>query len=123
MTLKAYIWLLRLLSLISLAAWILVINYLDPNASGTPGRLLFYSTLGIFLSGLFGLFLLFIRRKTLGEETVRENVGLSLRQGILLSLLIICLLILQSLRMLVWWDGLLVVAGVFLIELYFLSKN
>jgi hypothetical protein len=100
-----------------------VISYLDPDVSGIPGKILFYSTLGIFLSGLFGLFLLFVRRKTLGEEVVKQNVGLSLRQGILLSILVISLFILQSFRMLLWWDGLLVVAGIFLVELYFLSRN
>ena len=57
------------------------------------------------------------------DEMHIANVALSFRQGILLALLAVGLLILQSFRMLVWWDALLVVAGVFLIELYFLSKN
>jgi len=48
---------------------------------------------------------------------------LSLRQGMLLSLLACGLLFLQSFRILVWWDGLLLLAGIFLIELYFLNKN
>jgi hypothetical protein len=67
--------------------------------------------------------MLFIRRKTLGEEAAQSNAGLSLRQGILLAILVIALLVLQSFRMLVWWDGLLVLAGVILIELYFLSRG
>jgi len=56
-------------------------------------------------------------------ELVGENIILSLRQGILLALLATSLLVLQGLRMLLWWDGLLIVAGIFLIELYFLSDR
>ncbi len=57
------------------------------------------------------------------SETAFYNVGLSFRQGVLLSMLCVGLLILQGLRMLVWWDGLLLVGGVFLIEFYFLSRT
>jgi hypothetical protein len=123
MTLKAYIWAMRLLVLVSFAALLAVLTYVDPEASGMPGKLIFYVVLGFFLSGFLGLFMLFIRRKTLGEEAAQSNAGLSLRQGILLAILVIALLVLQSFRMLVWWDGLLVLAGVILIELYFLSRG
>ena len=123
MTLKAYIWAMRLLVLISFMALIAVLIYVDPEASGLPGKLVFYTALGSFLSGFLSLFMLFVRRKTLGEESAENNAGLSLRQGILLAILVIALLVLQSFRMLVWWDGLLVVAGIFLIELYFLSRG
>ncbi|MCX6763190.1 MAG: hypothetical protein NTZ97_00430 [Candidatus Moranbacteria bacterium] len=57
------------------------------------------------------------------KDTAISNVSLSLRQGILLALLAVGLLALQSFRMLVWWDGLFLLAGIFLIELYFLSRN
>jgi hypothetical protein len=123
MTLKAYIWTWRLLSLLSLAALILVINYTGPDDYGVMGKIVFYAVLGLFLTGFFSLIMLFIRRKTLGEEAAGKNARLSMRQGMLLGILAVALLVLQSFRMLVWWDGLLVVAGVFLVELYFLSRN
>jgi hypothetical protein len=59
----------------------------------------------------------------LGKESVAINIGLSLRQGFLLAILTLGILILQGMRVLVWWDGLLLVAGIFLMELYFLSKE
>jgi hypothetical protein len=123
MTLKAYIWVMRLFSLVSLIVFGLVLAYVDPEASALPGKLIFYFSLLLFLSSFLSLFLLFVRRKTLGEESAMDSSGLSLRQGILLAVLVISLLILQSFRMLIWWDSLLVVAGIFLIELYFLSRN
>jgi len=84
---------------------------------------LFYLAVFFVLSGIFNLILLFIRRIFLGHEMAVENIELSFRQGILLAIIAIGILILQSYQMLVWWDALLVVAGVFLIELYFLSRD
>lgn len=123
MSLKAYIWGTRFVIFASLTALGLVVFYLDPDSVGYSGLAIFYFILFFALSGIFNLFLLYIRRKTMKDEMHIANVALSFRQGILLALLAVGLLILQSFRMLVWWDALLVVAGVFLIELYFLSKN
>lgn len=123
MTLKSYIWGMRLLTLISLSALGFVVFYVDPENSGIFGKIIFYFVLFFSLSGLINLFLIFTRRKIMGSETALATIGLSFRQAILLSLLTIALLILQSMRALVWWDGLLLVAGIFLVELYFLSRN
>lgn len=123
MSLKAYTRILTVLVLLTFAAFLLVINYIDPDTWGQQGKVIFYASLGLFLGSFFSLFLLFIRKKTLGEEAARDNAGLSIRQGILLALLAVGLLIFQSFRILVWWDGLLLVAGIFLLELYFLSRN
>ena len=59
----------------------------------------------------------------LGKESTAVNIGLSFRQGFLLAVLALGVLILQGMRLLVWWDGLLLVVGIFLVELYFLSKE
>jgi len=75
------------------------------------------------LSGIFNLFLLRLRKKSVNAEAAHYIIGLSFRQGILLACFAIGLLILQSLRILIWWDGLLLLAGIFIIELYFVSKD
>lgn len=123
MTLKAYILGMRFITLFSLIALGAVIFYIDPENSGAIGIVLFYLVVFFVLSGIFNLFLLFIRRKLLGNELAAESIGLSFRQGILLSILVLGIMALQSYQILIWWDALLVVAGVFLIELYFLSRN
>lgn len=124
MTIRAYIWTARLLSLLSLIILILIVNYISPDDYGWQGKAAFYLIFGIFSASFSSLLLITLRRKTLGQGEMEEkNVRLSLRQGTLLSILAIALLILQSFRMLVWWDGLLVVCGVFLVELYFLSRQ
>jgi len=123
MTLKAYIWGIRFVTLLSFVAFIFVVNYVDPDSAGLAGKLLFYLSLFFALSGAFNLLLLRLRRKSVNIETAHSNVGLSFRQGILLSCFAIGLLILQSFRVLIWWDGLLLLAGIFIIELYFVSKS
>ncbi|PIP28263.1 MAG: hypothetical protein COX29_02065 [Candidatus Moranbacteria bacterium CG23_combo_of_CG06-09_8_20_14_all_35_22] len=123
MTLKSYIWGMRFITLFSFFSLGAVIFYVDPENSGMIGIFLFYLAVFFVLSGIFNLILLFIRRIFLGHEMAVENIELSFRQGILLAIIAIGILILQSYQMLVWWDALLVVAGVFLIELYFLSRD
>jgi len=123
MTLRTYVWGICIIVLFSFVALLGVIIYIDPDKSGLAGKAVFYAVLLFFLSGFLNLFLLWLRKKMLGRESAAINIGLSFRQGFLLALLTLGILILQGMRMLVWWDGLLLVAGIFLIELYFLSKE
>jgi hypothetical protein len=122
MTLKSYLWGMRFSALLSFVAFGLVAGYTDPQSGGLMGTFFFYGTFFLFLSSLFVLMLSWVRRKMGKNESVLSDLGVSFRQGILLSLLVIALLILQSFRFLTWWDGLLAVAGIFLIELYFLTR-
>jgi hypothetical protein len=123
MSLRTYIWGIRIITLISLGACIFVIKSVDPDISGLIGKIIFYLSVFFFLSGLFNLILLGLRKKSIVIENVSANISLSFRQGILLALFCIGLLILQSFRMLVWWDGLLLLLGIFIIELYFVSRE
>ena len=123
MTLRSYIW--GMLFLILLFAGILgaVVFFIDPDSSGFLGMFLFYSTIFFVFSGIFNLFLLFWRKKFLDEKSLANSVGLNFRQGILLAILFLGILIFQGLRILVWWDVLFLIAGVFLLELFFLSRE
>ena len=125
MTLGSYIWGIRLVTILSLAAFIFVVKVVDPDMTGIPGKAIFYLSLFFFLSGASNLFLLWLRRKfsLKNAETASFNIGLSFRQGNMLSLFCVILLIMQSFRVLVWWDGLLLLAGMLLVELYFLSRD
>ena len=122
MTLKFYLWGVRLSALLALAVWGAVVILIDPQDSGIFGQVVFYLSLFIALSGIFILFLTWLRRVAISEETPFIYIGMSFRQGMLLAILTIILLILQNFRVLTWWDGLLTTAAVFLVELYFLSR-
>lgn len=121
MTLKSYLWGMRVSLILSLAAWGIVVYYVDPEHSGKIGYLLFYLTLFLFLSALFILILVPAKRMARSEISSGQ-ISASFRQGIILSLLVVFLLFLQSFRALTWWDGLLAVAGALLLELFFLSR-
>src|SRR4030042_6222257 len=122
MTLGLYLWGVRISALLALAAWGAVVMLINPQESGMFGQTVFYLSLFFALSGIFILFLAWLRKITSGGEMPFIYVGMSFRQGILLAALAIILLMLQSFKALTWWDGLLAVAAVFLAELYFLSR-
>lgn len=119
---KGYLWILRIITLLSFGFLVFIIVRVDPDGSSFS-KIYFYASLFFFLAGFFNLFLLRLRKGIMHGELVYENAILSFRQGTLLAILAIILLIFQGLRMLIWWDGLLIVAGIFLIEFYFLSRE
>ncbi len=119
---RGYLWFMRIIGILSLSALVFIITKSEPER-GVWVEIFLYIAFFLFLSSSFNLFLLRLRRRMMRGELVGENIILSLRQGILLALLATSLLVLQGLRMLLWWDGLLIVAGIFLIELYFLSDR
>jgi hypothetical protein len=115
---------MRVATAASFAAWILVLKQIDPEKSGIAGQLLFYASTFLFCAGLGILFFTWLRRKVGGnDETAFAHLGVSFRQGILVALLVVILLIFQQYRILAWWDGALAVAGIFLVELYFLTRR
>ena len=122
MSLRAYLWGLKLSTFLALIGWGLIVFYVDPERSGLAGQALFYASLFLVLTGIFATFLVLIRKQKVEGEEQLFHIGMSLRQGLFLALLAIILLLMQHFRVLIWWDGLLVVAGVLLLELYFLSR-
>jgi hypothetical protein len=123
MTLKSYIWGMRIVTLFSVMALILVVIYVDPESAGFLGKAIFFLLLFLILNGLFNLFFIRLRKNMINRETGLPNVTMSFRQAMLLALFTVGLLIMQGFRVLIWWDGLLLLAGIFIIELYFLSRN
>ena len=119
---KGYLWILRIFSLLTLIILGFIVIYVDPEKEAWSKGVL-YVVLFIFFTLLFNLMFLRLRMRHMQGVLATKNVSLSFRQGMLLSILAVSLLALQSFRMLVWWDGLLVAGGIFLIEFYFLSKE
>ena len=123
MTLRSYIWGMRIAVLFSIIALGLAVNYVDPESSGVPGKALFFLILFFALSGIFNLILLRLRKKITTTENAFDNINLSFRQGILLAVFFTGILVLQGQKILIWWSALLLLAGVFLIELFFITRK
>lgn len=107
----------------ALGAWVFVIFYIDPEDSGMVGKIFFYSSLFLFMSGLWITIFIWIRKRFLGEDAAIKNIGLSFRQGILISIFIVAVVALLGMNYLLWWNVLLILAGIFLLEFYFLSRD
>lgn len=122
MTIRAYLWGMRFCTLTALVSLGFAVFHVDPKRDGIVGQLLFYISLLFSITGIATLFLFWLRRTFSKNEAVYANVGVNLRQGALVALAVCALLLLQSFRLLVWWDGGIIVAGVLLIELWFLSR-
>ena len=122
MTIRAYLWGMRFSTLAALAAMGLVVKYINPTRDGLLGKGLFYASLYFTVTGIATLFLFWLRRTFSKGRAIQESVGVSFRQGALVAFAVCALLLLQSFRLLVWWDGGIVVAGVLLVELWFLSR-
>jgi hypothetical protein len=122
MTIRAYLWGMRMSTLVAMICFGLVTCYVDPVKDGLLGQVLFYVSLFFSVTGLSILFLFWLRRLFSKNETAYLNVGISFRQGLLVALAITAMFILQSLKLLIWWDAGLVIVAALLVELWFLSK-
>lgn len=122
MTLQKYLLGIAVSTVFCLAAFVLVVLYVDPAEGGVPGLLGFYASLGFGLVGLFTLAGFYIRLWSSRNEVVYAHVAPSFRQGIFLSILVIGCMILQSFRLLTWWDGTLFALSIILLEVFFMSR-
>ncbi len=122
MTIKSYLWGMRLSTLIALFSLILVILYVDPYKDVYLAQILFFVCLFFSASGMATLALFWLRRRTLNNEAVLEMVGISFREGIIIAATVCVSLFLHSIQMLTWWMFFVVLAASLLAELWFLSS-
>ncbi|MFZ2154485.1 MAG: hypothetical protein WAV16_04635 [Candidatus Moraniibacteriota bacterium] len=123
MSLKMYIWSLFFSTLLALAVWFFVLFNIDPYESGLLGQIFFFLSLELFLTGVLVSILVLLRAKFLGEDVSIERIGMSFRQGLLISVTFVLAIAINTWGYFTWWIGLLLLAGMFLVELYFLSKE
>jgi hypothetical protein len=122
MSLKGYLNILFLVTLLSIVAFVMVLIYVDPDTTGTIGFFLFYTTLFFSLVGIFTIIGFRLRQIFLNNELLYSLIGLSFRQSIWLSLIIVGLLFMQGLSILSLWIGIFYVISIFLLEVYFLAE-
>ena len=107
----------RFFTFLSFGTWMGVFFSVDPDSAGMPGVALFLGTLFSFLAGLFTLVLISLSRRFLGDASAAAGFGVSFRQGFLLALFAVSMLVLARAGYLSWWNGLLFFVAVLLIEL------
>ncbi len=129
---RFFLWGMRILAIVSFLLMILMLIFLSPYSDPYTFResvsiniLIFEISLFFSLVAGFSLLLFWIRTLKLAGLKGRELdvfAGVSFRQGFLLALAVLILLIMQSFQVLVWWDGLLAIGAVIMVELYFLAR-
>jgi hypothetical protein len=135
MSQRAIQWILRVILLLSLAGLVFVLFNISPyqeqdsEAKISTNIIIFFSFFFLFWFSFFSLFLFSLKKRFLqaGDRRVRNRtiqplLKVSLRQGFLLGLGASILLTLQAFRVFTWWDGLLALGAVLMVELYFLSR-
>ena len=121
MSLNKYLILMTLTTIVCWAVWAMVINIINPTQAGFLGFLFFYASLFLASIGSISIIGFFIRKVLLREELAFRHVVVSFRQAILLSILIIGSLILQSRGLLTWWNTILFILALTVLEFFFIS--
>ncbi len=122
MTLTRYTVMLLVATLIAWSGFAVVVTQINPQTAGYDSFILFYVSLFFCLLGSFSLIGLLIRLRTQKQHLPYYIVLLSFRQSIFFSLLVIGALLLQSHRVLYWWNMMLLVVGLTVIEFFALRR-
>jgi ABC-type multidrug transport system permease subunit len=104
-------------TILALGSFIGVIIKVDPETSGLPGTVLFFSSLSAFIFGIIMEIMITIYKRGLDEERAAHYIGATFRQSFLLTFFIFVNLFLLYREIWVWWLALLFFAFVLLLEL------
>jgi len=121
MTLKQLMLVVILATIFCWAIWGMVIFQVDPSTSDLPGFFLFYFSLFFSLLGTAFLVSFGVRKAFNKLDMDYKLVGVSFRQSCFFALTGIGVLFLQSKDLLTWWNILLLIVGLGILELFFLS--
>lgn len=88
MNLRQYLSIMGFGTAVALVSWVIVLTAIDPFTAGNLAFFVFYVTLGSGIAGLFTIIGTLLRVARMGEDHLGLAVTRSLRQGVLLSLLL-----------------------------------
>lgn len=120
---RQYLLTIGLTSLISWIAWGIVLSRLDPYENTAMALSLFTISLFFALIGSFTLAGFWLRHSIGKNQVHYHHLTVSLRQGMLLSLCTLTCIGLLTLNLLRWWNGIIVLAIVVLLEWFLTSRR
>lgn len=123
MIFNRYVFSILLTGALSLTAFLIVINRLDPLEDQPLSVPLFFISLFLSLTSFLTLLGYFLRVAFFRYELFLNHFNISLRQGFILSMTICGMIGLQILRTLSWWSAILLILLSLFIELYFVARN
>ena len=123
MTLSSYLIGIGISTILCWVAWILTLLNIHPYNAGNIGLISFFMSLFFALIGTLTIVGFYLRIWFSKNEQYYENITVSFRQAILISIAVLGLLGLQSLKILNIFDGILFVLSIILLESYFLARG
>lgn len=125
MTLRRYLFLMSVASLLCWLAWIFVLLSIDPATSGLLGFMFFYLSLWLAVVGSFSVLGFLARRLVIHEdEIVFRHVKQTFRQSIIVASLTVLALLFLAHELLAWWNVmLLILAAVFVEGIIFTNRR
>ncbi|MFH1375887.1 MAG: hypothetical protein ABIH35_04440 [Patescibacteria group bacterium] len=123
MTSKSYLLGIFVTALLGWTALVIVFYRLDPFTSTALAIPFFFAALFLALTGTLTLIGFYGRVWFRRGEIYVQHISIAFRQAVLLTVAVEVALAFQILRILTWWDGILIAAAVGLVEVYFSSKD
>jgi len=112
-----------LATLLCWAAFLIVLYNVDPFSTVGLGLVLFYLSLLFTLIGTLSLVAFIIRYIFNKNQFITQQVIASFRQAILFSVLVVVALYLQSKELIAWWNLLILIVLLVVVEIGFSSKR
>lgn len=123
MRLKSYVIWIALATLLAFASFMAIILFFSPEHANPAILTLFFLSLFLSLCGIFSLGALFFQRRRKRDSEIMALMGVSFREGTLLSGLLIGLLLMQFYGIFYWWLALIFLIIVIAIEMAFVGQE
>lgn len=123
MALFAYILGMAVAGVLCWSAFAMVVFSVNPFKADIISISTFFISLFFAVASTLTIFIMILRKRQDKETSPTSLLGSSFRYAAMASLILVSLLILQTLRILNWWDGALVVITILLIELFFRTRK
>ena len=121
MTTKQFVILMLVCTILCWGGWLLVLSFINAEATGTFGFMLFYLSLFFALTGTLALVGYLFRWLFTRRYSKSEEVTISFRQAIFFAIVVSSALFLQGNRLLTWLNAILLVILVTAVEFLFIS--
>jgi hypothetical protein len=123
MTLRAYLSLMIMATLLSAGVFGVAITVIDPYQTNLLGFALFYASLFLTVMGVAAIIGFFIRFIVLRKHLAGRAVTVSFRQAFLIAFLVIASLVLLAHKLFSWFNVLLLIIVFSTLEFFLISLS
>lgn len=123
MTLKKYLIIMAVATILSWSLFLFVTSMVNPETTNWLGFVLFYLTIFVSLSGTASLLGFMVRFNLMRKELAFQSVRIAFRQSFFFSLFIVLLLLIMSQNLFSWFNLLLLLFIFAILELFMINYH